>query len=81
MAGGFGCGLEGAGGGFAVIAFVVLAIAFTSSAGSRCAVNLGGIDFGEIERGDWLLHPALARPTDRLDLRLELLADAPRKLG
>ncbi|WP_415258612.1 selenocysteine-specific translation elongation factor [Thauera phenylacetica] len=53
----------------------------TAGAGSRCAVNLGGIDFGEIERGDWLLHPALARPTDRLDLRLELLADAPRKLG
>ncbi len=53
----------------------------TAGAGSRCAVNLGGIDFGEIERGDWLLHPALARPTERLDLRLELLADAPRKLG
>jgi selenocysteine-specific elongation factor len=49
--------------------------------GSRCAVNLSGIDFGEIERGDWLLHPALARPTDRLDLRLQLLAQAPRTLG
>ena len=49
--------------------------------GSRCAVNLSGIDFGEIERGDWLLHPALAHPTDRLDLRLNLLPDAPRKLG
>lgn len=49
--------------------------------GSRCAVNLSGIDYGEIERGDWLLDPALARPTDRLDLRLQLLAEAPRKLG
>ncbi|MHB8788163.1 MAG: selenocysteine-specific translation elongation factor [Thauera sp.] len=52
-----------------------------ASPGSRCAVNLSGIDFGEVERGDWLLHPALARPTDRLDLRLQLLAEAPRKLG
>ena len=52
-----------------------------ASPGSRCAVNLSGIDFGEIERGDWLLHPALAHPTDRLDLRLQLLAEAPRKLG
>jgi selenocysteine-specific elongation factor len=49
--------------------------------GSRCAVNLSGIDYGEIERGDWLLHPALARATERLDLRLHLLADASRKLG
>ncbi len=49
--------------------------------GSRCAVNLSGIDYGEIERGDWLLHPALARATERLDLRLHLLPDAPRKLG
>jgi selenocysteine-specific elongation factor len=53
----------------------------TAGPGSRCAVNLSGIDFSEIERGDWLLHPALARPTDRLDLRLQLLPDAPRKLG
>lgn len=49
--------------------------------GSRCAVNLSGIDYGEIERGDWLLHPALARATERLDLRLHLLPDASRKLG
>jgi len=49
--------------------------------GSRCAVNLVGIEYREIERGDWLLTPALARPTDRLDLRLALLPEAPRKLG
>ena len=55
--------------------------ASSAVAGSRCAVNLSGIDYGEIERGDWLLDPALARPSDRLDLRLQLLAEAPRKLG
>ena len=49
--------------------------------GSRCAVNLAGIDYGDIERGDWLIAPVLARPTDRLDMRLHLLPDAGRKLG
>lgn len=50
-------------------------------AGQRCAVNLVGIEHREVVRGDWLCVPALARPTDRLDLRLSLLADAPRTLG
>ncbi|THF62093.1 selenocysteine-specific translation elongation factor [Pseudothauera rhizosphaerae] len=50
-------------------------------AGQRCAVNLAGIEHGAVERGDWLCDPVLARPTDRLDLRLTLLADAPRTLG
>jgi len=36
---------------------------------------------GEPERGDWLLHPALARATERLDLRLHLLPNASRKRG
>ncbi|ATE62099.1 selenocysteine-specific translation elongation factor [Thauera sinica] len=49
--------------------------------GSRCAVNLAGIDYGDIERGDWLLAPALACATDRLDLRLHLLPEAGRRLG
>ncbi len=50
-------------------------------AGQRCAVNLAGIEYREVARGDWLCAPALARPTERLDLRLTLLADAPRTLG
>ncbi|THF64584.1 selenocysteine-specific translation elongation factor [Pseudothauera nasutitermitis] len=50
-------------------------------AGQRCAVNLAGVEHREVERGDWLCAPTLARPTDRLDLRLSLLADAPRTLG
>ncbi|MBN8443835.1 MAG: selenocysteine-specific translation elongation factor, partial [Thauera sp.] len=49
--------------------------------GSRCAVNLAGIDHADVERGDWLIAPLLARPTDRLDLRLHLLPGAVRKLG
>ncbi len=56
-------------------------VAQAGGPGSRCAVNLVGIDYGEIERGDWLLTPQPARATDRIDLRLQLLPDAPRKLG
>src|SRR5690606_4523779 len=56
-------------------------ISESGSQGSRCAVNLAGIDYGEVERGDWLLTPQAARATDRIDLRLQLLPDAPRKLG
>ena len=56
-------------------------ISASGSPGSRCAVNLAGIDYGEVERGDWLLTPQAARATDRIDLRLQLLPDAPRKLG
>src|SRR5690606_33796090 len=50
-------------------------------AGQRCAVNLAGIEHREIERGDWLCAPVLVRATNRLDLRLTLLPDAPRTLG
>ena len=56
-------------------------ISESGSQGSRCAVNLAGIDYGEVERGDWLLTPQAARATDRIDLRLQLLPDVPRKLG
>ncbi|WP_068637223.1 selenocysteine-specific translation elongation factor [Thauera butanivorans] len=49
--------------------------------GSRCAVNLAGIEYRDIERGDWLLSPGPVRATDRLDLRLHLLPELRRKLG
>ncbi|MFT3760243.1 selenocysteine-specific translation elongation factor [Thauera sp.] len=49
--------------------------------GSRCAVNLAGIEYRDIERGDWLLSPHPIRSTDRLDLRLHLLPELRRKLG
>ncbi len=48
--------------------------------GSRCAVNLSGVDYRDIERGDWVLAPGPVRATDRLDVRLQLLPEAPRKL-
>ncbi len=54
----------------------------TGRIGQRCALNLvgPGIDKDRIRRGDWLVEPALHRPTTRLDVRLRLLPSEPRPL-
>ena len=44
-----------------------------AAAGSRCAVNLAGVDVGGVTRGDWLVDPAIHAPADRLEVRLTLL--------
>ncbi len=51
--------------------------------GQRCAVNLAGIELGEVHRGDWLLDPAMHAPTTRIAARVRLLADcaAPLRHG
>ncbi len=49
-------------------------------AGQRCALNLAGIDKDAIERGDWIVAPALHAPATRLDARLNLARNAPRAL-
>ena len=46
-------------------------------AGQRCALNLAGIAKEDITRGDWMLDARLLQPTQRIDVRLHLLADAP----
>jgi len=46
-------------------------------AGSRVAVNLTGIEKGEIERGNVLATPGVFTPTRRLDMRLRLLPSVP----
>jgi selenocysteine-specific elongation factor len=43
-----------------------------AEAGQRCAVALVGIERGDIERGQWLVNPAVALATDRLDATLTL---------
>lgn len=48
----------------------------TGVAGQRCALNLAGIAKEEIERGDWILDARLLQATDRIDIRLHLLAEA-----
>ena len=48
--------------------------------GSRVAVNLSGLAVDELRRGDLLTTPGAIVPTDRLDARLTLTADAPVEL-
>lgn len=50
-------------------------------AGERLALNLAGVQKGDVRRGDWLLTPALHRPTQRLDVRLKVLAGEAKALA
>lgn len=54
----------------------------TGRTGQRCALNVAGPQIAKdaIHRGDWLVSAELRRPTDRLDVRLRLLADEQRPL-
>lgn len=49
-----------------------------ATAGQRTAVNLAGIDHAEVNRGMTLAAPGRFRKTRRLDVRLTLLAGAPK---
>src|SRR2546427_1027266 len=46
-------------------------------AGSRVAANLAGIEKNEIERGNVLVAPGVFRPTDLIDVHIQLLAVSP----
>ena len=46
-------------------------------AGERVAVNLTGIEKEYVERGSWLTSPGALNDNRRVDIRLELLDDAP----
>ena len=48
--------------------------------GSRTAVNLSGIDLGDVLRGDVVAHPGDYLPTRRLDVRFRLLSDVSQPL-
>ncbi|MGF6963945.1 selenocysteine-specific elongation factor [Paraburkholderia sp. WC7.3g] len=52
----------------------------TGRAGQRCALNLAGIDKSAIERGDWIVDSRLSQASERIDVMLTLLADAPHAL-
>lgn len=54
----------------------------TAQAGQRVALNLAGdrLKAQQIQRGNWLLPPALLNPSRRLDIHLNVLADAARAL-
>ncbi len=48
--------------------------------GTRVAVNLAGFPLEQVHRGDLLALPDRLRPSQRVDLRLRLLASAPAPL-
>ena len=48
-----------------------------AAAGRRVAVNLGGVERADIERGDTLTSAGAFEVTRRFDVRLEMLPDAP----
>ena len=50
-------------------------------AGSRLAVNLSGLAVADLRRGDVLAVPGLLTPAQRVDVRLQLLADSPIALA
>jgi selenocysteine-specific elongation factor len=49
-------------------------------AGQRYALNLAGVELGQVQRGDWLLDAGLHAPTQHLDVRLRVLAAEERAL-
>ncbi|HUX22977.1 MAG TPA: selenocysteine-specific translation elongation factor [Burkholderiales bacterium] len=55
-------------------------VAAQAAAGERCALNLSGVEVADAGRGDWLVAPALHAPTQRLDVRLQLLGSETRPL-
>lgn len=50
----------------------------TASAGDRCAVNITGVEVGEIERGDWLVETDSYAPTRNVVIELTVTGDLPR---
>lgn len=54
----------------------------TAVAGQRVALNISGprLSKDTVTRGDWVLHPGVHAPTPRLDVRLRLLPEEPRRL-
>jgi len=46
-------------------------------AGDRAALNLGGLEAGDLGRGDWLCEPEAVLPSERLDVALDVLEHAP----
>lgn len=52
----------------------------TAHAGQRTAVNLGGVEHAEVERGQTLAPTSTLRPTQIFDAEIEVLKDAKKSL-
>ena len=57
-------------------------VATEGVAGQRCALNITGsrLEKADIERGDWIIAPALSAPTSRIDVRLRVLPSEKKAL-
>jgi len=51
-----------------------------AAAGQRCALNLTGTDLEAVSRGDWVLAPAIHRPTQRIAARVSVLGSETQPL-
>lgn len=51
-----------------------------AGAGQRCAVAVAGVAKQDVDRGQWLVAPAAALATDRIDVELTLWPGEPRAL-
>lgn len=52
----------------------------TARSGQRTALNLGGIDHSEVERGQMLASSGLLRPTQIINAEIEVLADSAKSI-
>jgi selenocysteine-specific elongation factor len=52
----------------------------TAQPGSRTAMNISGVDVGEIQRGQVVVSPDTLKPSRRLDVQFRLLGDASQPL-
>ncbi len=52
-----------------------------AQAGQRTALAIHGVPRESVERGDWLATPGRFRPSNLLDVKLDLLGSAPKSLG
>ena len=48
----------------------------TGVAGQRCALNLAGVTKDELARGDWIADPRALHASQRIDIRMHLLAES-----
>jgi len=52
----------------------------TAAVGDRAAVNITGVGVDDVQRGDWILDPAMRQGAARFVVHLSVLEDFPRAL-
>lgn len=52
----------------------------TAGVGSRCGIVISGVEYDQVERGNWLYAPELNFQTQRIDCEISLPHDAERSI-